>query len=295
MRVTERMMTDTVLQNISANLARMQAAQNEVSSGQRIRRPSDDPVDLAQALGYQSAIARADRYVNTIDTATAWLNATDAALGSTTDLLVNARQLAVQGANDTLSSDQRAVLAKQVDQILEQLVSTANSSFQGQRLFAGLKTDVDPFALTAGPPTTVTYNGDSGSMGREIQTGTVVDINTQGNAVFPAGFNALIGLRESLLADDVSGIRANGLTALDSAMSDVAEAQTEVGARVNRFQAVRDQQDQLRQSLTVLKGKLTDTDYAQAITNFSAQETVYQASLAAAARTLQGSLFDFLR
>src|SRR5437588_6507169 len=102
MRVTQEMLTDTLLHNLARTQARMDQAQNELSSGKRIRHPSDDPQGVGQALTLRSALATGDTYLKTMDTSLSWLNATDSALDTGTQLMQRAREIAVQGSNDTL-------------------------------------------------------------------------------------------------------------------------------------------------------------------------------------------------
>ncbi len=219
---------------------------------------------------------------------------TDSTLSSATSLLQRARELAVQGANDTLATSDQADMASEVDQLLQQMVQLGNSGLQGQRLFAGLKTDADPFTLNAGPPTTVVYSGDNGQMQREIDTGATMTINTPGSAVFGPAFTALINLRDHLQAGDSAAVRTNDLSSLDAALNTMITARATTGAKLNRLQAAQTQLQQSQAQLAGMLATVQDTDYAAAISNFQQQSTVYQASLQAAAKMLQPSLLDYL-
>jgi flagellar hook-associated protein 3 FlgL len=295
MRITNPMVSDTVLRNLQSNLAALERLQNQLTSGKRINRPSDDPPAVETALNYHATIAAGEQYLRNMDSATAWLQATDTTLGGANDLLQRARELAVQGANDTLGTDQRAGIAAEVDQLLQQMVELGNATLKGQRLFAGLKTDANPFTLNAGPPTTVTYSGDNGQMLREIDVGTTLAINTPGNATFAPAFAALISLRDDLRAGNAAALRATDIPAVDAALDTVLNTRASVGARVNRLEAAQDRQQQLQVRITELLAKAEDTDYTEAISEFTLQDTVYKASLQAGAKAMQPSLMDYLR
>jgi flagellar hook-associated protein 3 FlgL len=295
MRVTNPMMSDTVLRNLQTNLAALERLQDQLTSGKRINRPSDDPPAVETALNYHATIAAGEQYLRNMDSATGWLQATDATLGEATDLLQRARELAVQGANDTLGADQRTGIAAEVDQLLQQMVQLGNASLKGQRLFAGLRTDANPFTLNAGPPTTVAYGGDNGQMLREIDVGTTLAINTPGNGTFAPAFAVLVSLRDNLRAGNASAVRTTDVPAVDAALDTVLNTRANVGAKVNRLESAQDRQQELQVRITELLAKAEDTDYAKAISEFTLQDTVYKASLQAAAKAMQPSLMDYLR
>jgi flagellar hook-associated protein 3 FlgL len=294
MRITSEMLTDTVLRNLAQTLRRLDRVQNELSSGKRIAHPSDDPRGIGSALTLRSALATGETYLKTIDSSLSWLRATDATLGSATDLMQRARELAVQGSSDTLSSAQMAGIAAEVDQLLNQMVTLGNASSGGQRLFAGLRTDTNPFTLTAGPPTTVTYNGDAGLMMREIDVGSTMSINVSGGGPFLPMMNSLIQLRDDLQAGNTTGVRSD-IATLDAAIEGLLGTRADVGGRVNRLESAQARQQQVQVRLTEQLSTVEDTDYAEAITRFTVQENVYKAALAAGSRALQPSLFDYLR
>lgn len=295
MRVTPRMVTDTTLNGLATNLARLERLQREVISGKRLNRPSDDPSDVSRALGLGASLSTGEQHLRNLDSSLAWLNATDTSLDSATQILQRARELAVQGANDALSPEQLAVLATEVNQLLEQTVAVGNSSLRGQRLFAGLKTDANPFTLVTGPPTSVTYSGDSGQMLREIDVGTTMQINVPGSSAFPGIYTALINLRDHLQAGSTVLVGTSDLPALDAATTSLLSIRADVGSRVNRLDSTRDRQLLIQERLTELLSKAQDTDFTEALTRFATQENVYKAALAMGGRIVQPSLLDFLR
>ncbi|MBI3968727.1 MAG: flagellar hook-associated protein FlgL [Chloroflexi bacterium] len=295
MRVTNRMIQDTVITHISLNARRVEELESQLTSGKKISRPSDDPPAVVRALAFEAGITAGEQYLRNMDMSLAWLHATDATLESGTQLLQRARELAVQGASDGQSSQQRDAIAGEIDQILEQMVVIGNSSLRGQRLFAGLKTDANPFTLNAGPPTTVSYAGDSGQMVREIDSGTTVQINMPGDSFLPQVFTALIDLRDDLRAGNSTAVGSSDLGAIDTAMDRLLEVRSDVGARVNRLENAVERQELIQVRLQELLSKTEDVDMAQAISNFALQENVYKASLAAGAKALQPSLLDYLR
>src|ERR1700680_4132198 len=92
LRITQGMMADTSLRNIQANQSRLEVLTQQITSGSRITKPSDDPIGAAQALSLQEGIDQATQYGRNIDQATSWLNTSDSALSSVTDAIQRARQ-----------------------------------------------------------------------------------------------------------------------------------------------------------------------------------------------------------
>lgn len=292
MRVTSSMLIGTALTNIQNNLEKLETYESQLTSGKRLSRPSDDPSGVGKALSLRASVATGEQHVRNMDAALDWLNATDVSLGAATSILQRARELAVQGSNDTLDAQQRSSLATEVQQLLEQMVAQGNSTFGGQRIFAGLLTSANPFTLGG---SSVTYSGDSGAMLREIDVGTTLQVNVIGSTAFGGAFTALIGLRDHLLANDGANIASVDLPALDSAMSEILNVRANVGASINRLESSRDRQQLIQVRLSDLLSKTEDTDFTEAITKFTNQQTVLQSALAAGARTVQSSLLDYLR
>ena len=294
MRITHQMLADITVDHLRQNVARLEALQNQITTGQQHTRPSDDPPAVARTLSYTADIAAGDAYLRTIDSSQAWLNATDDALDSGGQLLQRARELAVQGANGSLNASDMAGIGAEVDQLLNQLVVTANANVRGQRLFGGTKIDADPFALVAGSPG-YTYTGDTGQMLREYDLGARLAINTPGEAAFGPAITALTNLRDNLNAGNSAAVSAGDIGAIDQAVDAMLTARAEVGAKTNRLDAAQTRQNLLQVNLQSLRSRSADTDYVEALTKFSVQETVYKASLEVGGKALQPSLLDYLR
>ena len=294
MRISSRMMSDTVLRNILSNTQRLTDLQGQITSGKVLNRPSDDPAGMQRALQYRAAMAMNDQNLQSIDGSLAWMNATDSSLAAAGESLQRARELAVQGGQSQLTLDQQTTIAAELDQILKQLVGAGNSSLRGQRLFGGSRIDIDPFTEGGPMPSTVTYNGDNRIISREIEAGITVPINVDGNAAFQPAFAAVVKVRDALRNGDAATASA-GIADIDGAIDTMLNVRADLGARVNRLEATRDRLNSTNVSLSSLLSNVEDTDFAKAISEYTLQETVYRASLQSGARALQPSLMDYMR
>ena len=301
MRVTDQMMVDSTLQNLWANETRMQTIENQLTSGKKLSQISDNPQDGAQALTVESSIAQTDQLVRNVNAGQAWLGSTDNALSGADQAVLRAQELAVEGANDTLNASDRQGMASEVDGLIGQAVQMGNSTYAGSYLFNGAETTSAPFSYNG---TAITYsNSDPTSattaLNRLIAPGTTVQVNTIGhnpttnNGVFDTVFNSLLGLKQALVNDNTSQIQAS-ITQLQTAQQQVVDERESVGARTNQVTAMGAQLTNLSTRLAATKSNLEDADMVQATTDYAQASLVRQAGLAATAKALPPSLFNYL-
>lgn len=293
MRITNRLLTERALFNLQRSARRLGALQEQLSTGLKINRPSDDPVGVARALQLRARLAELQRQVQSGDLAQAWLNQTDSALAELTSLLQRAQQLAIQAANGTLTPADRQVIAAELDKLLEHIATVGNSKLGQSYLFAGFKTDRAPFVFIPGPPPTLTYIGDGGVIRREIAPGETIQINLPGT-LFLDVFTTLRALRDDLLAPGSTGPAPGRLDEIAARLDAVQQARTTIGTQDHRVDLTRERLLSQEIVLTSLRSQVEDTDAAEVTTHLAAQETVYRAALEVTARASQRTLFDFL-
>ncbi len=291
MRISQKMIADNSLRNIQANQNRVDQLESQITSGSRITKPSDDPIGAARALSLQESLDQSTQFGRNIDQATSWLNATDAALGSVTDSIARARELAVEAANGTLSSSDRGALQAEVTQLQQHLLDLSHSKYGSYFLFAGTRTDQPGF--TQASSAAANYQGNQNQVLREISPGVTIAVNVDPRTTFKNVWDSLDQLQQGLSAGDLSQIQSS-LTTFDTALDDVNNSRSQVGARVNRLEALKSRQDSVSVNLTELLSQVKDVDMASAITNFSMAQVVYQASLKASSQLMQTSLLDYL-
>src|SRR5690554_3639497 len=104
-RVTQSMMNSQLLRNLNLNTNRMNVMQDQIATGKRINKPSDDPVGISYAMRYRSELASNEQYQGNVDSAISWLENTDTTLGQVGDALHRLRELTVKAANGTNPED----------------------------------------------------------------------------------------------------------------------------------------------------------------------------------------------
>jgi flagellar hook-associated protein 3 FlgL len=291
-RITNSMVTRTVLSDIQDVYGKLSRTQEKLSSGKQLTKPSDDPFATSRALLYRSGLDANQQYQTNVDEAKSWLDATDTALQQVVSSARDARTLLLQGANGSNSQVQRDAIATQLDQIAESIKTIGNTQYAGRYIFAGAATQTAPFAVGGAD----TYLGDTASINRAIGDNVQVPVNVTGDTVFTP---LLAAIRQAAVDLRAGGTPANlnttDLQAIDAVSDTVATTLASVGARVNRLEAATDRLQQLELAQTQQLSNTEDADVAQTMVDWSTQSAVYQAALKAGSQLIQPSLLDFLR
>ena len=291
MRVTERSVTMTALSGLQADLSALARTQQQLSSGRRISRPSDDPTGTVSALLTRSTMAATQQNHRNAQDGLGWLGTADSALSTVTSDLQRIRTLLVQSQNGTADASSQRAIAQEVDQLRQAVLSQANSQYAGHPIFAGTAGVTQAYSASG------VYQGDAGAVVRQVSPTDRVQVALTGTQVFgPSGadLHAVLAQVVSDLTNNPSGV-AGDITALDAAMTRVQDAQTQVGALYNRVQtATQVASDSLITQKTQLSD-VEDADLAETMTNMQMQQVAYQAALTATAKAIQPSLLDFLK
>jgi len=183
MRVASKTIYDTVKFNLGTITENLYKANRVVATGKRITGLSDDPVGLTQVLNIKSTLSNIDQLGRNIDLGKSWLIASESALSHVQNLISEARVLCVQMTTGTMGAAQRASAAETVQNMLEEIVSLANTEVSGRYIFAGSKTSTAPFTLALAN-NDVTYNGDNNAFTVKIDRDATVQAGSDGEDVF---------------------------------------------------------------------------------------------------------------
>jgi len=188
MRVTNKMISDQVVINLTRNISRFMNLQNQMSTGRRINRPSDDPIGTIGGLSYRSQLSAIEQYQKNIADGNSWMTSVDVALGDIGDMISQAKEIAVALANDTYDATARDAVANEVESLLQQVLQSGNLQQNGRYLFSGHLTRTKAFTASSKG---VVYNGDQGQIRYEIETATFVNINIPGSELLTEPFRTL--------------------------------------------------------------------------------------------------------
>jgi flagellar hook-associated protein 3 FlgL len=295
-RVTQSMINTQLIRNLNKNMMRMDNSQNQLATGRRINRPSDDPVGISYSMRYRSELSANSQYKENVDSAISWLDQADTTSNLIGTLFQRVRELAVQGANGSNPQSARDAIASEVSELHKQLITLGNSQFNGKYIFNGQKTDIEPYSSEF-PADSVP---DEGQIGFEIGVGVKISVSVSGSRVFGTpedpdnAFAMLTELRDSLVNGDDQGIQS-ALGHLDSRLNKFLEVRADIGAKLNRIELAKDRLEDININVQQLQSYTEDADMAALITALKTDEAVYQASLSVGSRIIQSTLIDFLR
>jgi flagellar hook-associated protein 3 FlgL len=274
----------------------------ELSSGLRVTSLEVDPVAAAQSLLLGSSIAQDDTFVTTASGETSKMQVADSALGDVVTQITSALSLAVEGNGGTLNAGNASTIAQQLSGIRDQVLSLANTSYQGQYLFGGSQGSTAPFSLdTSTNPATVNYSGDSDLQFVETPSGQQIQTNLPGSAVFGSGSSGVLGALNQLISDFSSGVPASATVttdtgALTTALGQLSEQRSTLDSGLSRIESTSTYVQTEESQLTVAQGNLVSADPAAVATQLSTAETQHQALLSVI-NTLGSSqdLFSLMR
>ncbi|OQY13421.1 MAG: flagellar hook-associated protein 3 [Desulfobacteraceae bacterium 4572_187] len=228
MRVANKTIYDSITYNLRNCTQEMNKSNEIVSTGKRINNLSDDPVGLTQALNVRSAISNIEQMQRNISLGNSWLASSESALTHVEDIISDTKVLCIQMANATIGSAERLSAAGTVQNMLDEIISLANTNVAGSYIFSGSKTDTTPFSDDG------TYNGNSNAFTVKIGKDATIEVGGDGDAVFGNIFTTMDGLKTALMTNDVGGIQ-NAMSNLDGHFDDISAKISDVGSKMNRM------------------------------------------------------------
>jgi flagellar hook-associated protein 3 FlgL len=298
-RITSAMMSRTVLRDLQNGQAQLSRTFEQMSSGQRITRPSDDPYGTTRAMGLRAELTDIAQAQRNISDAEGWQRASDSALSGVGDALQRTRVLLVGAGNDAGGKAVRAAAATEIEGIIKTIKGTANATYAGVPVFAGAST-----ARPYDPDGPDAYSGDTGAVLRTIGTGVHVQINADLSGVLGEGggdgklLDTLRGVLAHLrggTAADADALRTTDLRTLDTQIDALSALRAEVGATGTRLTAAAGRLGELEEAATEQRSAVEEADAASTMIAYATQQASYQAALKAGAGIVQASLMDFLR
>ncbi|MDQ0218419.1 flagellar hook-associated protein FlgL [Peribacillus cavernae] len=287
MRVTQSMLSNNMLRNLSNSYNRMGKLQDQLSTQKKFTKPSDDPVSAMMGMNYRTDLNRIEQYTRNIGEVKNWVDSTDDALDKGILALQRIRELTVQANNGTLEGDQRKSIAEEIKQLKEHLQDIGDTQVGGQYIFNGQKTNVRP-----------SESGvfDSGEINLEVFSGIKIQVNTSGEKLFGdmLGANGDIQQLVTKLENNESGI-GDMLDTIDSNIDNFLSARAQIGAKQNRVDLMEDRLSQQEVFSTRILSDNEDIDVEKVIMELTTQESVHRAALSVGSRIIQPSLVDFLR
>lgn len=290
MRISNLMLQNRVMQNLQGTIGKMAEAQNQVSTGKRFEKMSEDPLAGTQVMNADRALRGIEQYRRNTTAARTRTDAEEATLSQLSDLLARAKELGIQEGSASGNPTSRAAAKAEVDRIIDQVVQLGNTQVGTEYIFAGDQVTTAPFS-SAGA-----YLGDDAVRKAEIGQGYQVTTNHTGRELLVSSgvITGLQGLSTQLATGSTTAISST-LTAIDNAFNNVQTLLSTNGARVRQIESAMQNSDALETNLNLRRGDLQGVDIEVATTKFVGLQNTLQAALLSASRVLNTSLTDYLR
>jgi flagellar hook-associated protein 3 FlgL len=290
------MLSSTSLRNLSESYRRMGKFEDQLATGKKITKPSDDPVVAMKGMYYRSNLTEVEQYKRNLSELYLWMDNSEAGIDQANSALQRVRELTLQGKNDTNSPDDRKAIAREIDQLKKSLAATANTQVGGRYIFHG--TDVMKPVVTSEEPVVVAGNLTNEEINNyqvEVSRGVFMRANVNPANVFNQEmFDKVQKIQDQLESGDPQGLDQL-LNDLDNVMNTLSAERSELGARYNRLEMVESRLGQQEVMATKVLSDNEDADIERVIMDLKSQESVHRAALSVSARIIQPTLMDFLR
>lgn len=263
--------------------------QNQIETGKKVNRPSDDPVVAMKGIGYRTALDKVEQFQRNIGEVNNLLDSSDDALDKVGSALHRANELAVKAASDTTTADDRAKIESELDQLRAHIQNIANTKVGDKYIFSGTKTTTPLFDEKTGEYPTTNLDGFNKDIEIEVFDGITLKANTNVIDVF----KNIDQMFQDIKDGNVDYSEAIGK--IDEQMNGVLTTRADIGARQNRVELMNDRLQSQEVIATKQMSENEDIDYEKAITEMITQESIHRAALSVGARIIQPSLVDFLR
>jgi flagellar hook-associated protein 3 FlgL len=286
-----------LLAAIALNRQAQNTALQQIASGRSVNQLSDNPAAAAQVVLNHVETSQTTQYLANITAMTAQGQAIDSTLSSTVAAVTQAISLGVEGANGTLSNADRQAVASQLTGIRDQVLGLANTTYQGNYVFAGTATSTQPFVLDPTQPDGVKYDGNSGVNSTQIAPGRTIATNLPGNQIFtnPSGdiLGALNGMITALQTN--TGVAAAN-TNLGQAFSQLNTQRVFYGNALQELRASQTFLNSNQIQLSTQENALVGIDLAASITNLEQAGVATNAILGATGQILSTlNLLNYLK
>jgi flagellar hook-associated protein 3 FlgL len=308
MRITNKLMVNNAIQNMSTNLERLGKLQGKLSTGKQFQVASEDPARASVSLSLRSNLRTLESYADTAEVTKNWMTATDGALDQLEQIGIRATNLLQRALNDTFSGSERAnPMGAEMQDLLDQAIELGNTSMNDQFIFAGYQVNSKAFELVddtttlldyKGDPFTpkvVNYLGDQGIMQRSLGPDQSVTLNVRGDQALEGFLQNLVLASNALIQNDKLSMETT-LSSLQSSLDTIDQYRTSNGARLRQVDSAANFLETMKIETQSLLSKNEDINLAEGIAQLANQETTYNAVLEVSQRAISAlSLFDYLR
>jgi len=295
MRVTQGMLASNSLRNLSNSYTKMGKYQDQLATGKKITKPSDDPVVAMKGMFYRSNLSEVEQYKRNLSESYLWMENSEDGVNHVNEALSRVRELVVQGTNGTLSDTDKEAVGREIEQIKKDIMTVANTQINGRYIYNGTNTSQAPVTLGEDGKIKVTMNTSDYLV--EVSRGVSLKANINPDNVFGQKiFETLQSIEDNLTSTEFVATDLNSLLGdLDKQMDTLSAERSELGARYNRLEMIESRILSQEVIATRVLSDNEDADLERVIVDLTTQESIHRAALSVGSRIIQPTLMDFLR
>ena len=316
-RVTNSMMVSNFLLDYQKNLNMMETQFQQMATGRKIIRMSDDPVGVINSMSARTRLGRLEQYKRNIDSGLDWMKESESAAMQLNDALIRAYEYCVDIASDENAKPDRASVAVYIEQLAKEVVQIGNASKAEKFLFAGYNTLNPPFVInddgslsyngvdiTSDTEANITadpwYTDESGQIiTYEVGFGIKEEFSLTGLELMGVGENNVYGILRDFadaLKDPTTSTQdlQSYIKTLQDKQAEALQIATRLGGSTMRMEMMYDRYETDIINFTEIKSRIEDVDEAEAIMNYNMTRAVYEAALSTGAKIFQPTLLNYL-
>ena len=294
MRVTQKIIFDNFMRDVNKNRSKMAQIQSDLSSGRKVRMPSQNPVNFQSSRILEADLNKVEQFQSNINSGLRQGRLAQESLDGVVDSLINIKNSMVKGSSDSLGEQERENLADEVAGIRSQIVDSLNIQYGERYLFAGTNSGNKPFEETAGA---VTNNSNDKAPHVTAGDGVEIDISISGQEIAdtPSGdLFGFIGDVENALRNNNNNQINNLLEDADQVINHVTDLTSKLGDNINRLDFMYEQYESASIVQQADVSGMVDTDYAQAFSDLQRNQVAYEAAMAVHSTMFNNTLLDYL-
>ncbi len=332
MKVTENSTYRLLQTNLDRISNELLVLRNQGATGLKLTKPSDDPGAVRPVLTTRTLLQQNDRYLETMGRAGDKMATTDSHLESVENILVRVKEITINSINSALSPSDLTILADEVAELKNQMLTAANAKIDNKYIFAGFEVKTAPFTenqaydpalydvndITTWP---YLYNGDPNPTQLEITPGEFMEVNITGNELFlgitneiaatgstdpqqgtTGGidiFSVLTRTEEALRAGNIDDINGPGgsvqtqLNNLEIAADQNRNLRSNLGLKAQRVDTAVQHHQNAAIDLQKVLSRYQDADMIQVFNDIIQQETAFKSALSITGRVSDISILDY--
>ncbi len=301
MRVTQKIIFDDFVRDITKNRSEMAGLQAALSSGKEVRLPSHNPVSFQRSRIIEDDIRKQQQYQDNINSGLRQARLAQDSLHNVIDNLIDIKGILTKGATGTTGETARESMAEEISGIRDNVMSTLNISSGDRYLFAGTNSGEMPFEKVHDPeapePMQVVNHSNDTPLKIQAGDGVFLDVSVTGTDLCDSDagdmFEIISDIEQALRDNDREAL-GDMLGDMDKLIDHVSIVTSRLGNNINRMEFMFEQYESSR---IVMKGdvsELVDTDFAQAFSDMQQKQISFEAAMAVHSRMIYNTLLDYL-